>query len=134
MSPNVPSPRSRAIEILPNVHSNHSYPVELELHYKIVRDGQPVEHGIGRTRQFSSSEAVVFTADRPLPIEAVELVLDLPFLLDGVCPLQVIVFGHVLTGSHQAVTVKIERHEFRTRRIPPNRQSTDCPKSHTLPA
>ena len=119
MSPNVPSPRTRAVEFPHTVSSNRSYPVQLDLSYKVVRNGQPVEHGNGRTRQFSSSEVVVFAADHPLPIGAVELVLNWPFLLDGICPLQVVVFGQVLPGSDQAVTVRIERHEFRTRRVSP---------------
>jgi hypothetical protein len=129
VSPNVPS-RARTVELPHAVRSNRSYPVQLDLCYKVVRDGQPVEHGNGRTRQFSSSEVVVFAADHPLPIGAVELALDWPFLLDGVCPLQVVVFGQVLPSSDQAVTVKIERHEFRTRRLPAKPQSANRPESH----
>ena len=125
----VPSTRARAIELPLPVGSHRSYPVQLDLRYKFIRGGQLVERGNGRTRQFSSSE-VVFTADHPLPIGAVELALDWPFRLDGTCPLQVVVFGHVLPGSDQAVTVRIERHEFRTRRMPPKSQSADRAESH----
>ena len=128
MSTSVPSPRASVIEFPRSVRSTRSYPVQLGLRYKVVRDGQPVEHGSGRTRQFSSSE-LVFAADQPLPIGAVELALDWPFRLDGVCPLQVVVFGRVLHGSDQAVTVKIERHEFRTRRVLSKSPSTIRPDS-----
>lgn len=130
MSPNVPSRRANAFEIPVTGRSNRSYPVQLDLRYKVVRDGQPAEHGIGRTRQFSSSE-LVFTADGRLPIGAVELALDWPFRLDGICPLQVVVFGHVLGGSDGGVTVRIDRHEFRTRRVP-KPQSTDRPQTNTI--
>lgn len=135
MSSNVPSPRSSAIELPRTVHANRSYPVQLGVRYKVVRDGQPVVQGNGRTRQLSSSE-LVFTTDQRLPIGAVEVALDWPFRLDGVCPLQVVVFGHVLHGSDQACTVRIERHEFRTRRLPPNSQSTDRRESEisSMPA
>ena len=130
MSPNVPSRRANTVEIPVAGCSNRSYPVQLDLRYNVVRDGQPAEHGIGRTRRFSSSE-LVFTADARLPIGPVELALDWPFRLDGICPLQVVVFGHVLGGSDRAITVRIDRHEFRTRRVP-KPQSTDRPQSHTI--
>lgn len=135
MPSNVPSPRSSAIELPRTLRSNRSYPVQLGLRYKVVRDGQSIVNGHGRTRQLSSSE-LVFTTDQRLPIGAVEVALDWPFRLDGVCPLQVVVFGHVLHGSDQACTVRIERHEFRTRRLPPNSQSPDRPGSEisSMPA
>lgn len=108
--------------------SSRSYPVRLDLRYKIIRDGKPVHHGTGRTRQLSSTE-LIFSADHPLPIGTVEVAIDWPIWLDGICPLQLIVFGHVI-GSDQAVSVKIVRHEFRTRRLPPRSQSTDRPESY----
>lgn len=129
MSSNAPSSRANAIKFPHTVRPNHSYPVQLELRYKVFRDGQPVEHGNGQTQLLSSSE-VVFTADHPLPLGAVEVALDWPFWLDGVCPLQVVVFGDVLHGSDQTVTVRIKRHEFRTRRLPPKSQSINNPESH----
>ena len=133
MSSNVPR-LAGVVTKLPAAGSpNRCYPVQLDLRYKVLRNGQPVEHGNGRTRQFSSSE-LVFTAERALPIGAVELALDWPFRLDGVCPLQVVVFGQVLGGSERAVMVKIERHEFRTRRLPPKSQSTDRPQINSMPA
>ena len=124
----VPSTRGRAIRFPLTVGSNRSYPVQLELSYKVVRDGQFVEHGNGRTRHFSSSQ-LVFAANDSLPIGPVELAVDWPFLLGGVCPLQLVVFGHVLHGSDKAVTVSIDRHEFRTRRSQ-KLASTIPPESH----
>lgn len=135
MSSYVPSGWASAIAMRRTVHANRSYPVQLGLRYKVVREGQAVVQGNGRTRQLSSSE-LVFTTDQPLPNGAVEVALDWPFRLDGICPLQMVVFGHVLHGSDQAYTVRIERHEFRTRRLSPNSQSTDRPESQisSLPA
>ena len=135
MSSNVPSPRSSAIDLPRTVPANRSYPVQLGLRYKVVRDGRPVVQGNGLTRQLSSSE-LVFTTDQRLPIGAVVVALDWPFRLDGVCPLQVVVFGYVLHGSDQACTVRIERHEFRTRRLPPNSQTNGRTESQitSLPA
>lgn len=135
MSSHVPSGWASAIALRRTVHANRSYPVQLGMRYKVVRDGQAVVQGIGRTRQLSNSE-LVFTTDQPLPNGAVEVALDWPFRLDGNCPLQMVVFGHVLNGSDQTCTVRIERHEFRTRRLPPNSQSTDRSESEisSMPA
>lgn len=132
MFPNYVPRRTGVVNEFPvGGRSNRSYPVQLDLRYKVIHDGKPLGHGSGRTRQFSSS-VLVFTADQPLSTGAVELALDWPFLLDGVCPLQLVVFGHVLHGSNHVVTVKIARHEFRTRRPSLSSKASHGPESHII--
>jgi hypothetical protein len=44
----------------------------------------------------------------------VELRIEWPFLLQGVCPLELQVWGRVLRSDDQGTVVRMSRYEFRT--------------------
>ena len=46
-----------------------------------------------------------------------QLSLEWPVPLDGICPLQVIVFGRIIRIGAEGSTLKIVRYEFRTRKL-----------------
>jgi hypothetical protein len=93
--------------------SNRRYPVQLDLRYQVLRGGKPLR-GIGVTREFSSTE-VKFAADQDLPLGAlIELSLAWPQRLDGVCPLQLMVFGKIAAIDEKGTILTISRYEFRT--------------------
>lgn len=71
--------------------------------------------GAGRTTSLDSVE-VAFEADRELP-ESGELELRImwPFLLQSVCPLELVVFGSIVRSAARKTVVHIDRYEFRTR-------------------
>ena len=74
-----------------------------------------MQEDVGRTREFSA-RAISFTADQTLPLGTeVRLSVDWPLPLDGICPLQLIIFGRVTNSGRKGATLKIVRHEFRTR-------------------
>ena len=80
----------------------------------------PVESGSGRTIDMSSS-GLSFTADTPLSIgQGLEVSIDWPILLDGGVQLQMIASGVVVRTTGAITAIRIERHQFRTRRAGPS--------------
>jgi hypothetical protein len=92
------------------------YPITLELQYKLLNKGR-VEHlGVGRTLNISSG-GVLFEADGLLPPTCpIELALNWPFLLEGICNLKLVMRGRIVRcdKSSRAIAVKAEYHEFHT--------------------
>jgi hypothetical protein len=94
-------------------------PVNLELRYSVVGYRRPAENGSGRTIDMSSS-GLSFTADTPLSIgQTLDVSIDWPVLLDGGVQLQIVASGVVVRTTGAVTAIRIERHEFRTRRAGP---------------
>lgn len=80
----------------------------------------PTEPGVGRTIDMSSS-GLRFNADKPLATgQRLDVSIDWPVLLDGGVQLQLIVSGTVVRSNGTEIALRIERHEFRTRRVRPS--------------
>lgn len=91
------------------------YPVQVDLRYKLLQNGFVAARGFGKTLEFGDGK-VSFNADRPLLRGTdMELSLDWPLRIDGVCPLQLVVFGQVVASNEEGSTLQIARHEFRAR-------------------
>jgi c-di-GMP-binding flagellar brake protein YcgR len=88
--------------------------IELELRYKPVYECPTTETGRGATVNVSSGGLLIRT-DRPLArgVE-VEVAMNWPVLLNGRCPLKLVVFGCVLRSNNRGAAIAIERYEFRT--------------------
>ena len=94
-------------------------PVNLELRYSVVGHRRPAENGSGRTIDMSSS-GLSFTADTPLSIgQTLDVSIDWPVLLDGGVQLQIVASGVVVRTTGAVTAIRIERHDFRTRRAGP---------------
>jgi hypothetical protein len=71
--------------------------------------------GSGSTLNIGSG-GILFTTEERLPVgRMVELSVNWPAKLDGVCPLQFVATGRVVRSEPQRAAVRIERYEFRTR-------------------
>jgi hypothetical protein len=93
------------------------FPLTLEVRYSILHKGGPVETGSGRMIDMSSS-GLRFTADRPLLARLrLDVSVDWPALLEGGIPLQLIATGVVVWTRGTETALRIQRHEFRTRRV-----------------
>ena len=100
----------------PDRRGSVRFPVNLEVRYSVVGHRGPAENGSGRTIDMSSS-GLSFTADRPLSIgQTLDLSIDWPVLLDGGVQLQLVTSGVVVRSAGAVTAIRIERHEFRTRR------------------
>jgi hypothetical protein len=86
---------------------------EMELQYSYRRRGLTCI-GTGRIRYLNAAE-VAFEPDKELPDDGqMELQIQWPFLLQGVCPLELLVVGKVTCSDARKTVVYIERYEFRT--------------------
>jgi len=94
--------------------SHQRYPITLDLDYKVMHRGQVERLGSGRTVNISSGGVLIDVGESMRPGRHIELVLNWPFLLEGVCPLKLIVRGRVVRADGRAVAVKAKHHEFRT--------------------
>jgi hypothetical protein len=90
------------------------YPIALTVEYKLLNKGRVERQGSGRTINISSG-GIFFETDEPLPAQGrIELLLDWPFLLQGVCALKLIMRGHIVRSGTKGIAVAAEQHEFRT--------------------
>jgi len=94
-------------------------PIDLEVRYRVVRRRRPVENGSGRTIDISSS-GLSFAANTPLSIgQTLDVYIDWPVLLDGGVQLQIVTSGVVVRTTGAVTAIRIQRHDFRTRRAGP---------------
>jgi len=92
------------------------YPISLDLQYKVLRGGRVEQTGTGRTLNISSG-GVLFETDDRLPQRGlVELALQWPYLLQGVCALKLVMRGRIVrsAANNRETAVRAEFREFRT--------------------
>jgi hypothetical protein len=93
------------------------YPIELELRYKVMARSRDPLQGQGRTLNMSSG-GILFGGDQSLPTGAfIEVSINWPVLLQGSCPLSLLVVGRVVRSENNRVAVRMKRYEFMTRQI-----------------
>jgi hypothetical protein len=90
------------------------YPITLEIEYKLLRKGRVERLGLGRTLNVSRG-GVLFEANDSLPAgSSIEILMQWPFLLEGVCPLKLVIHGSVVRSDSKRIAVRTKHHEFRT--------------------
>ena len=108
---------------------NRRYPIALEIEYKLLRKGRVERLGLGRTLNVSSG-GVLFEANESLPAgSSIEILMQWPFLLEGVCPLKLVIHGSVVRSDSKRIAVRTKQHEFRTAGA---RSSTSSDKVRSL--
>lgn len=94
--------------------SSQRYPIELEVEYRLLGKGHAGHVGAGKTRNISSAGVLFQAPEAPPAGSSVELMLSWPFLLEGVCPLRLVMRGRIVRSDAQGVAIKSNYHEFRT--------------------
>ena len=108
---------------------NRRYSITLEIEYKLLRKGRVERLGLGRTLNVSSG-GVLFEANESLPAgSSIEILMQWPFLLEGVCPLKLVIHGSVVRSDSRRIAVRAKHHEFRTAGA---RSSTSSDKVRSL--
>jgi hypothetical protein len=93
--------------------SDRRYQYEMELRFS-YRRGSTMLFGSGHTVDLSRG-AVRFVADNPPPDGAdVELRIAWPYLLQNVCPLELVVRGATVTAEGRGTVLTMSDYEFRT--------------------
>jgi hypothetical protein len=115
--------------VSPEQRSHQRYPIELEVEYRLVTKGQSDQLGSGKTRNISSGGVLINALNAlgaPPAGSTIELMLSWPFLLEGVCPLKLVMRGRIVRSDMRGVAIQSNYHEFRTAgsRIPRGRPST----------
>jgi len=92
----------------------YSYPLVIDLEYRLLARGGAVKNGRGRTVRLSSTRLQFECADRLPEQSTVEISIVWPARLDnGVC-LKLWVLGHTVRSWDHVIVVQIQRYEFRT--------------------
>jgi hypothetical protein len=90
-----------------------SYPIALDVEYKLLTSGSREQAGIGKTVSLSSVD-VLFEAGDALPVRRqVEVLIHWPFLNEGMNPLKLVMRGRVIRSDGKLATVRASRREFR---------------------
>ena len=99
----------------PERRGTNRFPVREDVRYRVVQSRAAKISGIGTTLNIGSG-GILFTTQDKLPMgRTVEISVNWPARLDGVCPLQFVATGRVIRSDAQRAAVRIERYEFRTR-------------------
>lgn len=100
---------------LPERRGTNRFPVREDIRYRVVQSRTANVSGCGATLNIGSG-GILFTTQEKLPIgRMVELSVNWPARLDGVCPLQFVATGRVVRSEGLRAAVRIEKYEFKTR-------------------
>jgi hypothetical protein len=100
---------------LPERRSTSRFPVREDVRYRVLQSKAGTLSGSGVTLNIGSG-GVLFTTEERLPIgRTVELSVNWPARLDGICPLQFVAIGRVVRSEEGRAAVRIDRYEFKTR-------------------
>jgi PilZ domain len=101
----------------PDRRASVRFPLNLELRYSSSYRRAPLETGSGQSIDLSSS-GLRFAAQGPLvPGRKLDVAILWPVLLDEHVQLQLVVTGVVVWSSETETAMRIQRHDFRTRRL-----------------
>lgn len=78
------------------------------------RDRTGLHTGAGTTLDLSSGGIRFVTEDPPPEGVEIELHVAWPYLLQNVCPMELLVWGQILRSNREESVVLMRRHEFRT--------------------
>jgi hypothetical protein len=94
--------------------SHQRYALRLDVEYKLLSRGHTGRLGSTRTVNIASG-GVLLDKNESLPAGcAIELLINWPFLLEGVCPLKLIMRGRIVRSDGMGVAIQAKQHEFRT--------------------
>lgn len=89
--------------------------MQQDVRYRVVQARSLKVSGSGTTLNMGSG-GILFTTEEKLPLgRMVEVSVNWPARLDGVCALQFVATGRVVRTDGHRAAVRIERYEFKTR-------------------
>ena len=91
-----------------------SYPILLEVEYKLT-DAVKLRAGRGWTASMSGTTIDLIALEELLEDSRIDLLISWPVLLNGRVGLRLWIQGRIIESSGYRVSVKIIRHEFRTK-------------------
>jgi hypothetical protein len=90
------------------------FPVNRELRYQVLDQEAMVDSGTGTTLDIGSG-GIAFQTEHQFTLGAlIELSISWPVLLEGSCPVRLVVFGRVIRSSAGKSACTLDKYEFRT--------------------
>ena len=110
----VPNRAVATLEGRANRRGPSRFPIREHVRYRVLyAKGSPAV-GVGKTLNVGSG-GILFTTEAGLREgRRVELAVNWPVLLDGVCRLQFVAVGKIVRAEPTKAAVRIERYEFKT--------------------
>jgi len=93
--------------------ADRRYAFEMPFRYS-YRDGSGTHTGAGCTQDLSGGGIRFITGSALTPGAEIELRVNWPFLLQNVCPMELLVWGKVVRSGSFGTVVSMAKHEFRT--------------------
>jgi hypothetical protein len=94
--------------------ANRRYDVELEFRFHYTTEEGSLRYGCGITVELSRG-GILFLTDAPPPTGTeVEAHIAWPFLLQGSCPLELLVRGSISSVGDRGTVMRLRSYEFRT--------------------
>jgi hypothetical protein len=91
------------------------FSIQQPVRYTAVGRNKVRHTGVGNTVNISSA-GVCFTTETTLPVHTfVEMSMDWPVLLNGLCPMKLVIIGRVIRSSNEWAVVAIKTSAFHTR-------------------
>jgi hypothetical protein len=101
-------------KVLSEQRSHQRYPIELEAEYRLLSKSQRESLGSGKTRNISSGGVLLKTPGSLTAGSSIEVMVSWPFLLEGVCPLRLVMRGRIVRSDGHGIAIQANYHEFRT--------------------
>lgn len=89
-------------------------PIQRQMRYKLIEDGEVIAHGIGVTIDLSSNGVRFSVGQAVKPGTFVELSISWPVVLDGETPMRLVTFGRIVRMEGLLAICSIDKYEFRT--------------------
>ncbi len=90
------------------------YELELPIRFEYADAQNRLHVGNGLTIELSRG-GVRFDTPDPLPLQAhVQAWIAWPFLLQGICPLELFIRGQVIGSTERGIVLRMRSYEFRT--------------------
>ena len=94
-------------------HSNR-YPIQREVHYRVLNKRSPANAGEGKTVNISSGGVLFSSSHILIPGRRMELSISWPAKLNDKCALKLVARGRVVRFELGQAAVEIQHYEFRT--------------------
>jgi hypothetical protein len=90
------------------------YPIVLDAEFELLNEDRVELFGYARTLNISTGGVLLSTHDSLPAGRSIKLAMNWPLLLGGVCPLRLIVRGHIVRSHGKRIAVQSTHHQFRT--------------------
>jgi hypothetical protein len=109
--------QTKSSELTLDRRSRARFPLRLTVRYRNL-SGRPSLVGAGRTVNMSSCGLLIAPEEEPLVCTGsrLQLVVDWPFLLHGITPLQLVVDCRVTRCLPEEFAVKLDQYQFKTKK------------------